>query len=97
MCFEFYVLNVHPYNQFVSYEIFITKSVYAGAWFHRRSHNLKIVVYCFHFASKSRKLMVEEKDIIEFLKTNRGKASLNGIVEGLDILKYGPNSAYATL
>ncbi|MDH5483069.1 MAG: hypothetical protein OEY22_09360 [Candidatus Bathyarchaeota archaeon] len=41
--------------------------------------------------------MVEEKDIIEFLKTNRGKASLNGIVEGLDILKYGPNSAYATL
>jgi len=43
------------------------------------------------------KLMVEEKDIVEFLKTHEGKASLNEIVEGLDIPKYGPNSAYALL
>ena len=43
------------------------------------------------------KLMVEEKDIVEFLKAHEGKASLNEIVEGLDIPKYGPNSAYALL
>ncbi len=41
--------------------------------------------------------MVEEKDIIEFLKTHEGKASLNDIAEGLGIPKYGPNSAYALL
>lgn len=43
------------------------------------------------------KLMVEEKDIVEFLKTHEGKASLNEVAEGLDIPKYGPNSAYALL
>jgi KaiC/GvpD/RAD55 family RecA-like ATPase/DNA-binding Lrp family transcriptional regulator len=41
--------------------------------------------------------MVEEKDIVEFLKTRDGKASLNEIAEGLGIPKYGPNSAYALL
>ncbi len=41
--------------------------------------------------------MVEEKNILEFLKTRDGKASLNEIAEGLDIPKYGPNSAYALL
>mgnify|MGYP000271117962 CR=1 FL=1 len=41
--------------------------------------------------------MVEEKDIIEFLKAHQGKASLNEVAEGLGIPKYGPNSAYATL
>ncbi len=41
--------------------------------------------------------MVEETDIIEFLKTRDGKASLNEIAEGLSIPKYGPNSAYALL
>jgi KaiC/GvpD/RAD55 family RecA-like ATPase len=41
--------------------------------------------------------MVEEKDILEFLKTRDGKASLNEIAEGLGIPKYGPNSAYAFL
>lgn len=41
--------------------------------------------------------MVEEKDIVEFLKTHQGKATLNEISESLDILKYGPNSAYALL
>ncbi|MDH5459485.1 MAG: helix-turn-helix domain-containing protein, partial [Candidatus Bathyarchaeota archaeon] len=41
--------------------------------------------------------MVEEKDIVEFLKTCDGKASLNEIAEGLGIPKYGPNSAYALL
>lgn len=41
--------------------------------------------------------MVEEKDIMEFLKTRDGKASLNDIAEGLGIPKYGPNSAYALL
>jgi len=41
--------------------------------------------------------MVEETDIVEFLKAHDGKASLNDIAEGLDIPKYGPNSAYALL
>ena len=41
--------------------------------------------------------MVEEKDIVEFLKAHDGKAPLNDIAEGLDIPKYGPNSAYALL
>jgi KaiC/GvpD/RAD55 family RecA-like ATPase len=41
--------------------------------------------------------MVEEKDVTEFLKTRDGKASLNDVAEGLDIPKYGPNSAYAFL
>ncbi|MGB9960446.1 MAG: ATPase domain-containing protein [Candidatus Bathyarchaeales archaeon] len=41
--------------------------------------------------------MVEEKEIVEFLKTHKGEASLNEIAEGLDIPKYGPNSAYALL
>jgi KaiC/GvpD/RAD55 family RecA-like ATPase len=41
--------------------------------------------------------MVEENDIIEFLKVHEGKASLNDIAEGLGIPKYGPNSAYALL
>ncbi len=41
--------------------------------------------------------MVEEKDIVEFLKTHKGEASLNEIAEGLAIPKYGPNSAYALL
>ena len=41
--------------------------------------------------------MVEEKEIVEFLKTHRGEASLNEIAEGLGIPKYGPNSAYAFL
>ena len=41
--------------------------------------------------------MVEEKDILEFLKPRDGKASLDEIAEGLGIPKYGPNSAYAFL
>lgn len=41
--------------------------------------------------------MVEEKDILEFLKRRDGKAPLNEITEGLGISKYGPNSAYALL
>jgi hypothetical protein len=41
--------------------------------------------------------MVKEKDIVEFLRTRDGKASLNEIAEGLSIPKYGPNSAYAVL
>ena len=41
--------------------------------------------------------MVEESDIINFLKTRDGKASLNDVAEGLSIPKYGPNSAYALL
>ena len=41
--------------------------------------------------------MVEEKSVVEFLKTRDGKASLNEIAEGLGISKYGPNSAYALL
>ena len=41
--------------------------------------------------------MVEEKDIVEFLKMHQDKASLADIAEGLNIPKYGPNSAYAIL
>ncbi|MGB9854054.1 MAG: ATPase domain-containing protein [Candidatus Bathyarchaeales archaeon] len=41
--------------------------------------------------------MVEEKEIVEFLKTHRGEASLNEIAEALGIPKYGPNSVYAFL
>jgi KaiC/GvpD/RAD55 family RecA-like ATPase len=41
--------------------------------------------------------MVEETDIIEFLRAHDGKASLNAVADGLDIPKYGPNSAYALL
>ena len=41
--------------------------------------------------------MVKEEDIVEFLKKRQGKASLIDIAEGLNIPKYGPNSAYALL
>jgi len=41
--------------------------------------------------------MVEEKDIIEFLKDHESQASLDQISEGLRVPKYGPNSAYALL
>lgn len=41
--------------------------------------------------------MVEEKEIVEFLKTRQGKASLMDIAESLNMPKYGPNSAYAIL
>ncbi|MBS7621039.1 hypothetical protein KEJ32_02845, partial [Candidatus Bathyarchaeota archaeon] len=42
-------------------------------------------------------LMVEENDIVEFLKAQGGQASLSEIAEGLNIPKYGPKSAYALL
>lgn len=41
--------------------------------------------------------MVEEADIVEFLRAHDGKASLSDVVESLGIPKYGPNSAYAIL
>jgi KaiC/GvpD/RAD55 family RecA-like ATPase len=41
--------------------------------------------------------MVEEADIVEFLRVHDSKASLNDVAEGLGIPKYGPNSAYALL
>ncbi|MEM3566397.1 MAG: ATPase domain-containing protein [Candidatus Bathyarchaeia archaeon] len=41
--------------------------------------------------------MVEENDIVEFLKAHGGQASLSEVAEGLGILKYGPKSAYALL
>ena len=41
--------------------------------------------------------MIEEADIVEFLRVHDGKASLNDVAEGLGIPKYGPNSAYALL
>ena len=41
--------------------------------------------------------MVEEADIVEFLRVHDGKASLNDVAEGLGMPKYGPNSAYALL
>jgi len=42
-------------------------------------------------------IMVEESDIIDFLKDKGGQASLEEISSGLNIPKYGPNSAYALL
>jgi len=41
--------------------------------------------------------MVEESDIIGFLKDHDGQASLDEISEGLGVPKYGPDSAYALL
>ncbi|MEM2419619.1 MAG: ATPase domain-containing protein [Candidatus Bathyarchaeia archaeon] len=41
--------------------------------------------------------MVDEKAIVEFLKTREAGASLNEIAEALSIPKYGPNSAFALL
>jgi hypothetical protein len=40
--------------------------------------------------------MVEEKDVLDFLKDNDGQASLDEVSKGLGISKYGPDSAYAT-
>lgn len=41
--------------------------------------------------------MVEESDIVGFLKDHDGQASLDEISKGLGMPKYGPNSAYALL
>lgn len=41
--------------------------------------------------------MVEEKDVLDFLKDHDGQASLDEVSEGLGIPKYGPDSAYAAL
>ena len=41
--------------------------------------------------------MVEEGDIIGFLKDRNGQASLDEIAQGLGAPKYGPNSAYGLL
>ncbi len=41
--------------------------------------------------------MVEEGDIVAFLKDHDGQASLDEIAQGLGAPKYGPNSAYAFL
>jgi len=41
--------------------------------------------------------MVEEGDVVGFLKDHQGQASLNEIAEGLGAPKYGPNSAYGLL
>ncbi len=41
--------------------------------------------------------MVEENDVIGFLKDHQGEATLDEIAEGLSTPKYGPNSTYALL
>jgi KaiC/GvpD/RAD55 family RecA-like ATPase len=41
--------------------------------------------------------MVEEKDVVDFLREHDGQASLDEIAEGLNKAKYGPDSAYALL
>lgn len=41
--------------------------------------------------------MTEENDVIEFLQDHDGQASLNEVSEGLNVPKYGPNSAYSLL
>jgi len=41
--------------------------------------------------------MVEEKDVLDFLKNREGEASLDEVSDGLAIAKYGPDSAYAVL
>jgi len=41
--------------------------------------------------------MVEEGDVVGYLKEHHGQASLDEIAEGLGVPKYGPNSAYGLL
>jgi len=41
--------------------------------------------------------MVEEDDVVGYLREHRGEASLGEISEGLGAPKYGPNSVYAVL
>jgi len=41
--------------------------------------------------------LVEESDVVGFLKDRQGQATLEDIAEGLGVPKYGPNSAYALL
>jgi len=41
--------------------------------------------------------MLEEGDVIGFLKDHQGQATLDEMAEGLGVPKYGPNSAYALL
>jgi KaiC/GvpD/RAD55 family RecA-like ATPase len=41
--------------------------------------------------------LVEEKDVLLFFKDKRGQATLDEVSEGLNIPKYGPDSAYALL
>jgi len=41
--------------------------------------------------------VVEEGDIVGFLKDHQGQATLDEIAQGLGVQKYGPNSAYALL
>jgi KaiC/GvpD/RAD55 family RecA-like ATPase len=41
--------------------------------------------------------VVEENDVLSFLKDHNGQASLDEVSEGLSIAKYGPESAYASL
>ena len=41
--------------------------------------------------------MVEESDVVGFLKDHEGQASLDEISEGLGVPKYGPSSAYSLL
>jgi len=41
--------------------------------------------------------MVEEQDIVGFLRDHDGEASLEEVAQGLGIPKYGPDSAYAVL
>jgi len=41
--------------------------------------------------------MVEESDVVGFLKDHQGQASLDEISEGLGVPKYGPKSAYTLL
>lgn len=42
-------------------------------------------------------MIVEENDIVGFLKNHNGQASLDQISEGLGVPKYGPKSVYALL
>jgi len=41
--------------------------------------------------------LVEERDVVEFLKDRKGQASLEDICKSLGVPKYGPNSAYSML
>lgn len=41
--------------------------------------------------------MVEEKDVLDFLRDHNAQASLDEVSEGLNMAKYGPDSAYAIL
>jgi KaiC/GvpD/RAD55 family RecA-like ATPase len=60
------------------------------------SFDEKLLARALHYRVEA-SVMVEEKDVLVFLHEHHGQASLDEVADGLDIAKYGPESAYALL